>query len=58
MYRTLINRSHCPRCGGKLEFRATVESRDKGSVVHFFRCDGCGHIDSDAHQDNERSAGG
>ena len=44
MYRnTLINPRPCPRCGGKLEFRATVESREKGSDVHVFQCR-CGHI--------------
>jgi len=36
----------CPRCGGKLEFKNTVESPATGSPVHFFRCDDCGLIHS------------
>ena len=45
MYRNaLIKPRPCPRCGGKLEFRATVESREKRSDVHVFQCR-CGHID-------------
>jgi len=53
MYRTFINPSLCPRCGRKMEFRATVESGEKGSDVDVFQCR-CGHIECDAHQDNER----
>ena len=37
-------RQPCPRCGGKLEFRHTVESHMTGSPVHFFRCEDCGHL--------------
>jgi hypothetical protein len=55
MYRTLINPSPCPRCGGKMEFRATVESRQSGSDVHVFQCR-CGHINCDTLEDNEWSA--
>jgi hypothetical protein len=29
----------CPRCGGELEFRHTVESHRTGALVHFFRCE-------------------
>ena len=58
MHRTPINPSPCVRCGSKLELRTTVESREGGSAVHFFQCAGCGHIDTDAHENHERSAGG
>ena len=58
MYRkSLINPGRCPRCGGKLEFRATIESREKRSDVHVFQCR-CGHIDCTTHEDNERPADG
>ena len=36
----------CPRCGGELEFKDTVESPTTGSPVHFFQCKDCGHIHS------------
>jgi uncharacterized Zn finger protein len=36
----------CPRCGGTLEFKNTVESPTTGSPVHFFQCKDCGHIHS------------
>jgi rubredoxin len=36
--------SPCPRCGGKLEFKDTVESPKTGARAHFFRCDNCGYI--------------
>ena len=43
------------RCGGKLEFRQTVGSREnRGTDVHFFQCKDCGHIDT--RDNNERSA--
>ena len=34
----------CPRCGGKFEFRHTVENPITGSPVHFFKCEDCGHF--------------
>jgi uncharacterized Zn finger protein len=34
----------CPRCGGKLEFRHTVESHKTGAPVDFFRCKDCGYV--------------
>ena len=37
MERTGI-RHPCPRCGGKLKFRHTVESHRTGAPVEFFRC--------------------
>ena len=49
MYRPIINSIPCPRCGGKLEFRATIESREKGPDVHVFQCR-CGHINCDIHE--------
>jgi hypothetical protein len=57
MYRTLINLSRCPRCGGEMEFRATIESREKKSDVRVFQCR-CGHIECDTDEDNKRSADG
>ena len=48
------NPGPCRRCGGELEFRQTVERREKGNDVHFFKCKGCGHIDT--RDNNERSA--
>ena len=36
--------SQCPRYGGKLEFRHTVESHRTGAPVDFFRCKDCGHV--------------
>ena len=51
---TRTNPGPCPRCGGKLEFRQTVEKREKGNV-HFFRCEGCGHIDTVTPGENDRS---
>ena len=56
MQPTRTNPGPCPRCGGKLEFRQTVERREKGDDVHFFQCNGCGHIDT--CDNNERSASG
>jgi len=54
---TRTNLGPCPRCGGKLEFRQTVERREKGDDVHFFQCKGCGHIDTrDDRDNNERWA--
>jgi uncharacterized Zn finger protein len=35
---------HCPRCGGNLEFRHTVESYRTGAPVDIFRCEDCGHV--------------
>ena len=52
MQRTCTNPGPCPRCGGKLEFRQTVERREKGNDVHFFQCKDCGHIDT--RDNNER----
>jgi hypothetical protein len=52
MQRTCTNLGPCPRCGGKLEFRQTVERREKGDDVHFFQCKDCGHIDT--RDNNER----
>jgi hypothetical protein len=46
MQPTRTNPGPCPRCGGKLEFRQTVERREKGDDVRFFQCKGCGHIDT------------
>ena len=34
----------CPRCGGKLQFRHTVESLWTGLPVDFFRCEHCGCV--------------
>ena len=34
----------CPRCGGKLEIKTTVENPTSGPPVHFFRCKDCGHV--------------
>ena len=45
-----IDRVPCPRCGGKLEFKDTVESPATGSLVHFFRCEACGHVRSDVRR--------
>jgi len=39
-----ISDEPCPRCGGKLVFKDTVESPRTGSLVRFFRCEGCGHV--------------
>jgi uncharacterized Zn finger protein len=39
----------CPRCGGELEFRHTVESHRTGALVHFFRCEDCGCINTVEH---------
>jgi predicted nucleic acid-binding Zn ribbon protein len=40
-----IDHKPCPRCGGKMQFKATVENPTTGSPVHFFRCEDCGHVD-------------
>jgi uncharacterized Zn finger protein len=37
-------RHPCPRCGGKLKFRHTVESHRTGAPVEFFRCEDCGYV--------------
>ena len=57
MQSTRTNPGPCPRCGGNLEFRQTVEKREKGEKgnVHFFRCEGCGHIDTVTPGENDRS---
>ena len=34
----------CPRCGGELTFRHTVESHRTGSLVDFSRCEDCGRV--------------
>ena len=34
----------CPRCGGKLEIKTTVEKSTSGPPVHFFRCKDCGQV--------------
>ena len=34
----------CPRCGGKLEFKDTVECPTTGALVNFFKCKDCGHV--------------
>ena len=34
----------CPRCGAKLEFKATIESFRTGAPVNFFRCEDCGYV--------------
>jgi uncharacterized Zn finger protein len=34
----------CPRCGGILEFKDTVEHPTTGSPVSFFRCEDCGYV--------------
>ena len=34
----------CPRCGGKLKFRHTVESHRTGTPVDFSRCEDCGYV--------------
>jgi uncharacterized Zn finger protein len=34
----------CPRCGGTLEFRHTIENLRTGTPVDFFRCEGCGCV--------------
>ena len=39
-----ISHEPCPRCGGKLEFKHTVESLRTGSPVHFFQCKDCDHF--------------
>jgi hypothetical protein len=41
---TRINPDPCSRCGGKLEFKDTVESPRTGAPIHFFQCKDCGHI--------------
>ena len=46
---TIIHRS-CPRCGGKLQFRHTVESDRTGAPVDFFRCEDCGYVHAVEHQ--------
>ena len=51
---TRTNLGPCPRCGSKLEFRQTVEKREKGNV-HFFRCEGCGHIETVTPGENDQS---
>ena len=33
----------CLRCGGKLEFKDTIESLKTGSPTDFFQCKDCGH---------------
>ena len=45
-------RGTCPRCGGELQFKQTVESLSTGALVHFFRCEDCGHV----HTAERRSA--
>ncbi len=40
----------CPRCGGKLEFRHTVESLRTGAPVDFFRCEDCGNVHTVEHR--------
>ena len=37
-------REPCPRCGGKLKFRHTVESHRTGTPVDFSRCEDCGYV--------------
>jgi hypothetical protein len=44
MHRTSNNPGRCPRCGGKLEFKATVGRCDTGADVDFFQCNGCAYI--------------
>ena len=45
-----INRGPCPRCGGALEFRHTVESHRTGAPVDFFRCKDCGYVHAVEHR--------
>ena len=57
---TLAQVTHrpCPRCGGKLEFRHTVESHRTGAPVDFFRCEDCGHVHAVEHTNLFSRAGG
>jgi DNA-directed RNA polymerase subunit RPC12/RpoP len=41
-----IHNKPCPHCGGKLVFKAAVESPTTGSLVGIFRCEDCGHVHS------------
>jgi len=41
-----IHPEPCPRCGGVLVFKDTVECPTTGSPVNFFRCDDCGYVHS------------
>ena len=41
---TGISLSPCPRCGGELEFKASVGRLRKGSETYFFECKDCDHI--------------
>ena len=34
-------KSHCPQCGRTGRF---LEQSSQGSVVDYYRCDGCGHV--------------
>ena len=34
----------CPRCGGKLESKDTIESLKTGSPTDFFQCKDCGYV--------------
>ena len=43
----------CPRCGGTLDFKHTVESIRTGVPVDFFRCGDCGYV----HTVERRTAG-
>ena len=38
------NPGPCPHCGGKLEFKGTIESPITGSPVDFFQCKDCGRV--------------
>jgi uncharacterized Zn finger protein len=42
----------CPRCGGNLEIRHTIECIRTGAPVDFFRCEDCGCV----HTVERRSA--
>jgi len=39
-----ISSGPCPRCGGELEFKASVGGLGNGSETYFFECKGCDNI--------------
>jgi transcription elongation factor Elf1 len=41
---TGLSSEPCPHCGGKLEWKASVGSLEKGREIHIFQCKGCDHI--------------
>ena len=44
--RAAIGDKPCPRCGGKSEIKATVESSADSSIVDFYQCKDCDHVHS------------